>query len=102
MWSGGLGRRGEGDVVAEGFELMDEVAGSTVLVDATGVVVGAEIVESCGGVGEQVPDDHQDGAGDGDEGFELASAADQAPVALTKKVSVLPAAAAASPSTALR
>jgi hypothetical protein len=29
-----------------------------------------------------MPDDHQDGAGDGDQGLELATAADDPPVAL--------------------
>src|SRR6266540_3152285 len=38
-----------------------------------------------GGVGEQVPDDDQDGSGNRDEGFELASAFDDAPVALTEE-----------------
>src|SRR4029453_19191331 len=35
--------------------------------------------------GQQVPDDHQDGAGDGDQGFELADAPDQAAVALPEE-----------------
>ena len=79
------------------------VAGLAVLVDAAGVEVGAEVVEAGGGVGQQVPDDHQDRAGDGDQSFELADAADQAAVALAQgKVSVLAAAAATSPSTPLR
>src|SRR6266571_2959100 len=82
---GGLGGGGEGDGVAEGLELVDEVAGSAGLVDAGGVVVGAEVVEPGGGVGEQVPDDDEDGAGDGDEGFEFAAAFDQTPVAFTEE-----------------
>jgi len=45
------------------------------------VVAGAEVVVAGGAVGEQVPDDDQDGAGDGDQGFELAAALGQAPVA---------------------
>ena len=61
------------------------VAGLAVLVDAAGVVVGAEVVEAGGGVGEQVPDDHQDRAGDGDQGLELADAPDQAAVALPEE-----------------
>ena len=44
-----------------------------VFVDAGRVVVAAEVVEARGGVGEQVPDDDQDGAGDRDEGLELAA-----------------------------
>ena len=35
----------EGDGVAEGLELTDVVAGLRVLVDAVGVVIGAEVVE---------------------------------------------------------
>ncbi|CQD23923.1 hypothetical protein BN1232_05935 [Mycobacterium lentiflavum] len=62
-----------GDVVAD-LSLGDH---------AVGVVVGAEVVESGGGVGEQLPSDNEDGAGDRDEGFELAAAFDDAPVALT-------------------
>ena len=77
-------------------------AGLAVGVDAAGVVVGAQVMEAGGGVGQQVPDDHQDGAGDGDQGLELADAPDQAAVALAQgKVSVL-AAAATSPSTPFR
>src|SRR5215218_8515542 len=76
-WSGG---RLQGDLVAERLELADEVAGLAGGVDAAGVVVGAQVVEAGGGVGEQVPDDHQDGAGDGDQGLELADAFHEAPV----------------------
>ena len=61
------------------------VAGLAVLVQTAGVVVGAEVVVAGGGVGEQVPDDDQDGSGDGDEGFELAAAFDQAPVAFPEE-----------------
>src|SRR6266508_648073 len=70
--SRGSGGGGEGDLVAEGSELVDEVAGFAVFVDAVVVVVGAEVDEASGGVGEQVPDDDEDGAGDGDEGLLLA------------------------------
>ena len=89
--------------MAERLELVDQVAGRAVAVDAAGVVVGAEVVEAGGGIGQQVPDDHQDGAGHGDQGLALADAPDQAAVALAQgKVSVLAAAVAASPSAALR
>ena len=54
-------------------------------VDAAGVVVGSEVVEAGGGVGEQVPDDDQDGAGDRDQGLELAAALDDAPVAFAEE-----------------
>jgi hypothetical protein len=61
------------------------VAGLAVFVDPAGVVAGAEVSVAGGAVGEQVPDDHQDGAGDGDGGFELAPALDQAPVAFAEE-----------------
>jgi hypothetical protein len=54
------------------------VAGLLGRVDAAGVVAG-------GRVGEQVPDDDQDGAGDGDEHLELAAALDDAPVAFAEE-----------------
>lgn len=63
------------------IELADVVAHLAVLVDPAGVVTGAEVAVTGAAVGEQVPDDHQDRAGDGDHGFELAAAAGQAPVA---------------------
>lgn len=75
----------EGDGVAEGLQLADVVADLLVLVETIGVVVGAQVLEAGGGVGQQMPDDHQDGSGDRDQGLELASALDQAPVALTEE-----------------
>ena len=36
-------------------------------VDAAGVVVGSEVVEAGGGVGQEVPDDDENGAGDRDQ-----------------------------------
>jgi hypothetical protein len=55
----GSGGGFEGDVVAERFELADVVASLGEGVDVAVVVVGAELVEPGVGVGEQVPDDHQ-------------------------------------------
>ena len=52
---------------------------------AAGVVVGAEVVKSGGGVVEHVPNDDQDGAGDRDQGFEFAAAFDEAPVAFAEE-----------------
>ena len=49
-------------------------------------------------VGEQLPDDDQDGAGDRDQGFEFAAAFDDARVAFAQGGLVFAAAAAASPS----
>jgi hypothetical protein len=48
-------------------------------------VVDAEVVVAQSGVGQQVPDDHQDGPGDCDEGLEFASALDEASVAVTQE-----------------
>ena len=42
-------------------------------------------MEARGRVGQQVPDDDEEGAGDRDQGFEFAAAFDQAPVALAEK-----------------
>src|ERR1017187_4571356 len=81
-WSGCLG---EGDGVAEGFELADAIARLAVLVDPAGVEVAAEVAVAGGAVGEQVPDDHQDGTGYGDQGLELAPAPGQAPVAFPEE-----------------
>ena len=56
----------EGDLQAQGVELADEVAGATVLVDALVVVVRAEVGKAGCRVGEQVPDNDQDGTRNGD------------------------------------
>src|SRR5258705_3094471 len=70
----------EGDGVAEGFELADVASFAAFGVDAGGVEVGAEIVETCGVLGEQVPDDDQQGSADRDDGFLAATSAGDAPV----------------------
>jgi hypothetical protein len=58
----GSGGGFEGDPVAEGRELGDVVADASLGDDAVGVVIGAEVVEAGGGVGEQVSDDDEEGA----------------------------------------
>jgi len=98
-WSGG---GFEGDFVAEGFELADVVALGAVGVDAGVVEAGAEVVVAQVGVGQQVPDDDQDGPADRDDRLVGAASAGDTPVALSKEVSVRPAATAASPSTRAR
>ena len=49
------------------------------------MVVGTEVVESGGGIGQQLPDDPEDGAGDRDQGLEFAAAFDDAPVAFAEE-----------------
>src|SRR5215218_8371772 len=75
----------EGDFVAECLELADVVALGAVSVAASVVEAGAEIVEAGVGVGQQVPDDHQDGTADRDDGFLGAAAPGDAPVALPEE-----------------
>ena len=95
----GSGGGFEGDPVAHGGQLGDVSTHPAFDVDAAGVVIGSEFAEAGSGVVEQVPDDDQDGAGDRDQGLEFAAAFDDAPVQRSpRKVSVLAAAAAASPS----
>ena len=80
-----LGGGFEGDAEAQRGELTDVVADLAGGVNAMGVVVGSQVVKACGWVGQQVPNDDQDRAGDRDEGFELAAAFDQASVALAEE-----------------
>ena len=99
---GDSGRGFERDSVTKGGELGDVVAQFSFGDDAAGVVVGSEVVEAGAGIGQQVPDDDQDGAGDGDQRLEFAAAFDDAAVAFAEEGVVLAAAAAASPRTPLR
>ena len=82
---GGSGDWGQGDGVAECFELADVVAFLVVVGDAVVVEVGAEVVEVAVRVGQQVPDDDQGGAADGDHGSLRAAASGDAPVAFTEE-----------------
>ena len=59
----------QGDFVAECFEFTDVVALLTFWVDAGVVVAGTQVVETGLGIGQQVPDDDQDGTADRDDGF---------------------------------
>ena len=70
----GLSGFGEGDGEAECLDLPDVAAELAVDIGA-GLVAGPEVGEPGGGIGEQVPDDDQDGAGDRDLGLGLAAAA---------------------------
>src|SRR5215207_1265487 len=102
-WVGGSTRRGaaesgsrsgrwcrsggglQGDGVAEGFELADVVALGALGVDAGVVEASTEVVVAQVGVGQQVPDDDQDGAADRDDGAVLAAASGDASVALAQE-----------------
>jgi hypothetical protein len=80
----GSGRGFEGDLVAQGFELADVAALAAFGADAGVVEVAAEVVVAGAGVGEQVPDDDQQGPADGYHGFHPAAAAGDAPVSLAQ------------------
>src|SRR5690348_4355862 len=67
-WSGGGWL--EGDGVAEGLEPGDQAAGFAFGVQALGEVAGAELVVGFAG-GQDVPDNHDHGVGDHDDGFLL-------------------------------
>ena len=67
--------------MAEGLELADEVAGLAGGVEMALVPVGAEFLVAGVGVVDQVPGDDEYRAGDGDQGFGVAAAFDDAPVA---------------------
>src|SRR4051794_22823010 len=63
------GGRFYGDLVVESFEFADESASAGVgVVEAAGEVVRAEVAVG-GGLGEHVPDDHDQGVGGGDGGL---------------------------------
>jgi len=72
---GRYGLRGlsDGDLEAEGLDLLDVVADLAVGVDPGGVVAGAQVDVPGGRVSEQVQDDDQDGPGGG--GLDLRRAA---------------------------
>jgi hypothetical protein len=74
--SGVLGGWGDGDVEAEGAELAQVGADLAVAVGCAFVPVGSEVDEPGFGAGEQVPDDDEDGAGDGAFGPVPAQAAE--------------------------
>jgi len=61
--------------------LCDVVADLSAGADSGVVEVGAEFAEAGIGVGQQVPDDDEDGAADGDDGFLLSSSSGEASVA---------------------
>src|SRR3954468_12097665 len=76
-WRSGCGV--EGHCVAESIQFADVVADLAFGVVARGVVVRAEVDELGVGVGEQCPDDDEDGAADRDDGALLAASSGDAP-----------------------
>src|SRR5215469_9857660 len=81
----GSGGGFEGDLVAEGFELADVVALAAFGVDAGVVEVAAQVGVAGVWVGEQVPDDDQDGPADGHHGLLPAAPPRDAPVPLAEE-----------------
>ena len=64
----------ECDRVSEGFELSNVTALFGRRIDVSVVVIGAQILVSGVWIMQQMPDDHQDGATDGDHCSWLAAA----------------------------
>src|SRR4029453_14181531 len=75
----------EGDLVAEGLQLADVVALGALRTDAGVVEAGAQVLEVGLWVGQQVPDNDQDGPADRNDRFLGAAAAGDPPVALTQE-----------------
>src|SRR6266496_1605397 len=72
FWWQGSGGVGEGDFLAgEAFEFGDQLSFASLGCEAV-MPVRAEVGEVGVGVGEQVPDDGEDGVADGDQGAFLA------------------------------
>src|SRR5262249_61126260 len=69
----------------EGLEVADVVAFGAVGAGVRVVVAWAEVVEAGVVIGQEVPDDDEDRASDGDDGFLVAAAAGDAVVALAQE-----------------
>ena len=91
-----------GDRVAEGFELPNVTAFLGRRIDVPLVVIDPQILIARIGIFQQVPDDHQDGAPDGDHCPGLTTPSGDAPVPAAKNVFVLLVPTAASPKTRAR
>jgi hypothetical protein len=78
-------RRVGGDLVAEGVKAADVVANGASGAGAGVVVVGSQVGGAGLLVGQQVPDRDQDGSADRDDGFLLAAASGDPPVALAEE-----------------
>jgi hypothetical protein len=81
----GSGSRYQGDPVAQGLQLADVVALGALGVDVGVVKVGAQVVVAQVGVGQQVPDDHQDRAAHRHDRLLGAAAPRDAPMALPQE-----------------
>ena len=82
LFVGGL----EGDGLAgQVLQLADEVALAVPAVGAGLVVAVAEVLVAGVGIGEQVPDDREDGVADGDDRASLAAAPGDAVVSLAEE-----------------
>ena len=97
---GGLLVCGDGDGQAEGLQAAEVGADLLIPVGVAGVEVRAEVAVGGRRVGEQVPDDDHDGAGDGDLGDGLAAAAGDPRYRSPRKVAVPEAPMAACPAAA--
>jgi hypothetical protein len=75
----------EGHRVAQSLQFLDMVPNSTLRVGAPVVVVRAEIEVARVLVGEQRPDDHENGPADRDDGALPAPTSGDAPVALAEE-----------------
>jgi hypothetical protein len=75
----------QGDFVTQCFELADVVTFLGVRTDAGVVEVWAQVVKAGLGVREQVPDDDQDRAPEGDDRSFFAAAAGEASIALSEE-----------------
>ncbi len=96
--SGGVLAEGEGDVVAEGFELAAGVAGFAAAVCVPEIPAGSEVPVAGIAVVQEVPHDDEDGPAHGAAGLlppAAAGAGGQAAEALAGNVSVFAAAQAA-------
>jgi hypothetical protein len=83
VWRSGGGL--QGDLVAEGVQRVDVVADGALGAAASVIVVGSEVGEGGVLVAEQVPDDDQDGAADGDDRFLLPAAPGDPAVAFAEE-----------------
>src|SRR5262245_35495464 len=82
----GSGCFGKRDLVAKkDLQLMNEAADPAFVVPPADEEVSAEIAEPRAWIREQVPDDDQDGAGDGDQCLELAYPLGETSVALPQE-----------------